>query len=68
MPAESAAKTFILIHYARLVRAGRLDPTRRVRLGPDLRPMGTGGLGHAEGTPEGADVDRPGVGAMLYWK
>jgi len=44
LPAESAAKTFILIHYARLVSSGAIDPTTRVRLGQDLRQIGTGVL------------------------
>jgi len=46
LPAESAAKTFILIHYSPLVRAGTVDPTTRVRLGSDLRQLGTGVLRH----------------------
>jgi beta-lactamase class A len=45
MPAESAAKTFILIHYARLVTSGAVDPATRVRLGDDNRwQLGTGVL------------------------
>ena len=32
MPTESAAKTFVLLHYRRLVTAGVVDPTRRVTL------------------------------------
>jgi beta-lactamase class A len=30
LPTESAAKTFILVHYAALVAAGTLDPTCRI--------------------------------------
>jgi len=37
LPAESAAKTFVLIHYARLVSAAAVDPTRR-----SVRRFGTG--------------------------
>ena len=44
LPAESAAKTFILVHYSRLVASGAVDPTTRVRLGQDLRFIGTGVL------------------------
>jgi beta-lactamase class A len=46
MPAESAAKTFVLIHYARLVASGAIDPETRVRLDPDIRQIGTGVLRH----------------------
>ena len=44
MPAESAAKTFALIHYARLVASGVVDPEQRVRLDSDRRQIGTGVL------------------------
>ena len=44
LPAESAAKTFILIYYSRLVSSGAVDPTTRVCLGQDLRWIGTGVL------------------------
>lgn len=44
LPAESAAKTFILVHYSRLVTSGAVDPRTRVRLGQDLRFIGTGVL------------------------
>jgi beta-lactamase class A len=44
LPAESAAKTFVLIHYEHLVAAGAVDPTTRVRLSPELRQIGTGVL------------------------
>jgi beta-lactamase class A len=43
-PAESAAKTFILVHYSRLVAAGTVDPKSRVRLGDANRYIGTGVL------------------------
>jgi beta-lactamase class A len=42
--AESAAKTFILVHYARLVASGAIDPTARVRLDSTNRYIGTGVL------------------------
>jgi len=44
LPAESAAKTFVLVHYAGLVRRGDADPTGRVPLRIDPRPLGTGVL------------------------
>ena len=44
LPAESAAKTFVLIHYSRLVTAGVVDPAARVRLDQGLRLLGTGVL------------------------
>jgi beta-lactamase class A len=44
LPAESAAKTFILVHYSRLVTSGAVDPTTRVCLDQDLRQIGTGVL------------------------
>jgi len=44
LPAESAAKTFILVHYSRLVAAGAADPTARVRLDEQHRHIGTGVL------------------------
>jgi beta-lactamase class A len=44
LPAESAAKTFILVHYSRLVASGAVDPTARVRLDDDSRYIGTGVL------------------------
>jgi beta-lactamase class A len=43
-PAESTVKTGILLHYLRLVDEGAVDPATRVRLGTDLRFMGTGVL------------------------
>jgi beta-lactamase class A len=44
LPTESAAKTFILITYCRMVASGERDPTRRVALPEDLRVTGTGVL------------------------
>ena len=44
LPTESAAKTFILVHYARLVIAGEIDPSRRVVVPDDFRVNGTGVL------------------------
>jgi beta-lactamase class A len=44
MPAESAAKTFVLLHYLQLVDNGVVDPATRVRLDCDNRFIGTGVL------------------------
>jgi len=44
MPAESAAKTFILLYYLQQVDLGTIDPSARIRLGPDSRFIGTGVL------------------------
>jgi beta-lactamase class A len=44
LPTESAAKTFILLHHSRLVRAGDCDPSRRVVLPDNFRLNGTGVL------------------------
>jgi beta-lactamase class A len=44
LPAESAAKTFILAYYSRLVAAGKIDPTVRVALDDESRYIGTGVL------------------------
>ena len=44
MPTESAAKTFILVHYTGLVARGALDPNRRVTLTADDHTLGTGVL------------------------
>jgi beta-lactamase class A len=44
LPAESAAKTFILVHYSRLVTSGAIDPATRVRLDGGNRYIGTGVL------------------------
>jgi beta-lactamase class A len=43
-PAESAAKTFILVYYSELVASGAVDPTDRVRLDDESRYIGTGVL------------------------
>jgi beta-lactamase class A len=42
MYTASAAKTFILVHYARLVAAGSCDPERRVTITADDQVLGTG--------------------------
>jgi beta-lactamase class A len=44
LPTESAAKTFILLHYARLVASGECDPSARVAVPDDFRFGGTGVL------------------------
>jgi beta-lactamase class A len=44
LPAESAAKTFVLVYYSQLVSAGVVDPTARVRLDEQHRYIGTGVL------------------------
>jgi beta-lactamase class A len=44
MNTESAAKTFILVHYAGLVTAGRLDPSSRIELTADDAAYGSGVL------------------------
>jgi hypothetical protein len=44
LPAESAAKTFVLVHYARLVSSEGVDPAARVRLDGSARYPGTGVL------------------------
>jgi beta-lactamase class A len=44
LPAESAAKTFILVYYSRLVASGAIDPTMRVTLDDEHRYIGTGVL------------------------
>jgi beta-lactamase class A len=44
LPIESAAKTFILVHYARLVAEGTCDPTVRMPLADEHRLWGTGVL------------------------
>lgn len=43
-PAESAAKTFILVYYSQLVAAGAVDPGMRVELDDEHRYIGTGVL------------------------
>jgi Beta-lactamase enzyme family len=44
LPAESTAKTFILVRYAALVTAGDLDPARRITRTADDRAYGSGVL------------------------
>jgi beta-lactamase class A len=44
MNTQSAAKTFILVHYSRLVTAGSLDPSARVELTADDAAYGSGVL------------------------
>ena len=44
LPTESAAKTFMLVHYAGLVAAGTLDPARRITLTVDDHTLGSGVL------------------------
>jgi beta-lactamase class A len=44
LPAESAAKTFVLVHYARLVCSASIDPAVRIRLDGTTRYPGTGVL------------------------
>jgi len=44
MNTESAAKTFILLHYSGLVRAGSLDPACRIELTADDTAYGSGVL------------------------
>jgi beta-lactamase class A len=42
MDTASAAKVFILVHYAKLVSAGTLDPHERVAVGSDEYALGSG--------------------------
>ena len=49
LPTESAAKTFVLLHYARLVASGDCDPTARVAVPDDFRVGGTGVLRYLSG-------------------
>jgi hypothetical protein len=44
LPTESAAKTFMLVHYSALVAEGTLDPTRRITLTRDDHTLGSGVL------------------------
>ena len=44
LPAESAAKSFILVYYSQLVASGAIDPTLRVPLDDEHRYIGTGVL------------------------
>jgi Beta-lactamase enzyme family len=46
MPTESAAKTFILVHYTRMVAAGSCDPNRRVTITDEDSVFGSGVLRH----------------------
>ena len=43
-PAESAAKTFVLLYFSQLVGSGAVDPSTRVRLDEGNRHIGTGVL------------------------
>jgi beta-lactamase class A len=43
-PAESTAKTFVLVYYSALVASGAVDPSTRVRLDGESRYIGTGVL------------------------
>jgi beta-lactamase class A len=44
LPTESAAKTFVLLHYARLLAGGECDPSGRVVVPDEFRFNGTGVL------------------------
>ncbi len=44
LPAESAAKSFVLVYYSQLVASGQVDPTLRVPLNDERRYIGTGVL------------------------
>jgi beta-lactamase class A len=44
LPTESAAKTFVLLHYSGLVTSGECDPSARIRVPEDFRVNGTGVL------------------------
>jgi beta-lactamase class A len=44
LPTESAAKTFILLHYSRFIASGERDPFARVAVPDDFRVNGTGVL------------------------
>jgi beta-lactamase class A len=44
LPAESAAKVFILLYYRRLVESGACDPAQRIEMSDDDRYWGTGVL------------------------
>jgi beta-lactamase class A len=44
LPAESTAKTFVLVYYDQLVASGAVDPSTRVRLDDESRYIGTGVL------------------------
>lgn len=49
LPTESAAKTFVLLHYARLVASGDCDPSSRIVIPDDVGIGGTGVLRHLSG-------------------
>ncbi|HET6810467.1 MAG TPA: serine hydrolase [Acidimicrobiales bacterium] len=49
LPTESAAKTFVLLHYCRQVATGECDPARRVVVPDDFRFHGTGVLRYLSG-------------------
>ena len=49
LPTQSAAKTFVLLHYARLVSSGECDPSGRVAVPDDFRFGGTGVLRYLSG-------------------
>lgn len=49
LPTESAAKTFVLLHYARLVAAGDCDPSTQVVVPDDFRFDGTGVIRYLSG-------------------
>ena len=42
LPTESAGKTFVLLHYARLVASGDCDPSAQIAVPDDFRFGGTG--------------------------
>ncbi|MGH9024792.1 MAG: serine hydrolase [Acidimicrobiia bacterium] len=44
LPAESAAKSFVLVYYSQLVASGAVDPALRVALNDEHRYIGTGVL------------------------
>ncbi len=48
MDTASAAKTFVLVHYSRLVEAGTCDPARRVTIEPEDLARGSGVLRYLE--------------------
>jgi beta-lactamase class A len=48
LPTESAAKTFILVHYERAVDRGEVDPRQRVTIEPEHVAAGSGVLRYLE--------------------
>jgi beta-lactamase class A len=48
MDTASAAKTFVLVHYCRLVDTGACDPHRRIVVGAEHRVLGSGVLRYLE--------------------